>query len=543
MPFYKTSELTRIVPSTGSLIEVLEAGNTRATTIKDIFGLAQTQNLSKDISGSFTTSGNQTITGNLTVQGSTFLGDGISDINYIIGNNIISGNLFHSGNLTSTGNATFRGSNFIGGPNQITNFSGLVNVSGNTNFFGFLNVLTNASITGNLNVSGNTILGDGPADTTRIQGGVLITGFGNIIGPLGISDSIYVSGGSGVFSNILYVKGSSIQTGNCFFGNPNATSYFYGATNFNNIFDSGNLVVVNTADVSGLFRTYNKNYLGTGANDHTYIRGSLYAQTGLFSDGNSFFKQNVTITGGLNVTGNATFTGAVSAAGKISAGNGFKVAGNSYLVGDAYINSNVSVTGNVSVSGNLDIVGSINSEKIKWVKFDGFQRPVGQGTIGFVTNTATFSGLPTSHNIKVNDIVQVSNANGASSSLYNGQFAVTAISSTTISYLMGGTPTAISTAGKIDTVIKARKNVSGVIRNTDGDYSIYFTSPFSSDDYFCSLTVKNQSASSSPSLVDAALIGSVHKLDPETTSYKRIQVRTYNDSNRDSSGVYFLAQI
>ena len=64
--------------------------------------------------------------------------------------------------------------------------------------------------------------------------------------------------------------------------------------------------------------------------------------------------------------------------------------------------------------------------------------------------TATLStGTCAGDGIAAGKVITVSGANGASSALFNGQFAVKSITSNTFSYTISSTPTANSTAGSV----------------------------------------------------------------------------------------------
>ena len=368
------------------------------------------------------------VSGGVGIGGATTMGGNVRVLYTIDSSSVDTGALVVSGgvgigkNVCVGGNVLAGGNVWIGGNLNVENGMILKNnldVSGNVRISGYTQLVGNMDICGNLNVYGNTL----HQGYTQCIGNTLLSGNTSILGNLDICGNNNVWGNSlvtGIFGVVgntslngnVSIVGDSYQTGNIVLNGVKSGIQFPGGSridvsgsNLNigsDLFVNGNLSLVgnqtiyingvsltqgtqsfpNQQDPINFASTSYLNFYGTEASTSATTGVIRVVAGGIGVKGNSFFGNDVAITGGLSagssyvmgttntntltVLSNASIGSTVDAinthSGALTVGGGIGMGGNIFIGGNAQIlsttDSSSVATGALVVSGGIGIGGN-----------------------------------------------------------------------------------------------------------------------------------------------------------------------------------------
>ena len=282
---------------------------------------------------------------------------------------------------------------------------------------------------------------------------------------------------SGLFARI---NGSTLQFAAI---NSNTTNFGGTAISFGSSTAASTIGVGTGATISGVTKTVN---LGTGG-----ATGSITA----VNIGSSTSTTTVTVSGALNndntvTLGNFTFTGAVNlGTGATQSGNIKTVNLGTGGVGGSTTNITLGPTlgtSTITMNGTVNAPGLVNGVKA-WVNFNGVTNGTWTGGTSTVSRTAGSTTATitttTAHGLVTGNTVY------ALTGVVAGIYAVTVLTATTFTITTAATT--VLTAASITfaiTTIKASYNVSSVVDQGVGVYTVNFATPMIDTNYACVAT-------------------------------------------------------
>lgn len=179
-------------------------------------------------------------------------------------------------------------------------------------------------------------------------------------------------------------------------------------------------------------------------------------------------------TSGISITGTLTSSGALTVSG-----GGAAITGNSSVTGTLTVSSTLTAQAAVAITGNV----AVNTDKFT-VNASNGNAAVG-GTLG-VTGAATFSAAVSAASIAGSMIA-------SQAQMEAGSATDVVATPGRLHFHRGVEKAGGKFAGATGTLASGSNNVASVVRDSEGDYTVTFTTAFSSADYEIQLTALDAS--------------------------------------------------